>query len=873
MESSDLRKHFLEYFNGKGHKIVNTSPLIPIGDPSLLFTTAGMVQFKPMFSGEVDFGYTRATSCQKCLRTSDLDNVGKTTRHHTFFEMLGNFSFGDYFKKEAIEFAWEFSVDVVGLDPKRIFISVYKDDNEAYDLWTKHIGILNSKVVRLGKEDNFWGPAGDSGPCGPCSELYYDISDKIFLPEDKANIGGDNNRYIEYWNLVFNQYNRLENGELISLPKPGIDTGMGLERLALVSQGVNSVYSTDLFKPFIEKVAMFTGHKSIELNETPYQVIADHIRAIVFVLAENILPSNDGRGYVIRRILRRAMRYGRSIGIKKPFLNELVPIVVDIMGNSYSEIVKTKAKTSQIILSEEEAFLSTLEEGSLYLENLVNNSLESGLKVISGKDAFKLYDSMGFPIDITIDMANEKGMTVNIAEYQCLMDEQKKRGRDNWKRESSILPFSIIDKKLNTNYLGDKHFKCESRILHIIRDNKLEVNSCSEGHKVIIITDNTPFYPEGGGQVGDIGTILKNNALIEVTNTQKYENMIIHNAIVRKGSFSNGDIISLSVDNKRKLNTAINHSATHLLHYALKKVLGDHIRQLGSLVDENRLRFDFSHFKQLSKDEVNMVEHEVNAMIRHNLKVDILEMDKDKAIKSGASAFFGDKYGILVRTVRIGDSFELCGGTHVKMSGDIGLLKVISESSISSGTRRIEAITASKAVIHYQHLYELIKDLELSFNVPSVKLENRLKLLIDKNKLLEKEVSQLKAKESFSNIDRLINSELISYHDFNYISLIIDDKNLNELRLINDRIKNKHNKLVSVLISKLEDRVFYLSTVSSDVVSLSATDIVKRLSLVLDGRGGGKNNKAQGSGSSTDKIKKAKDEIDNYIKASLSTKI
>lgn len=872
MKSSELRKQFLDYFKSKEHKIIDSSPLVPMGDPSLLFTTAGMVQFKPMFAGEVDLKYTRATSCQKCMRTTDLENVGQTPRHHTFFEMLGNFSFGDYFKKESIEFAWEFSTEIIKLDPKKIYASVYQDDDEAFELWEKHIGIPKDRIVRLGKEDNFWGPAGDSGACGPCSELYYDLGEDMLKPGDDPSVGGENNRYIEYWNLVFNQFNQLKSGELEPLPQTGIDTGMGLERLAIISQGVKSVYDTDLFKPFIQKIVEITKTPYKKETSVPYQVIADHIRAITFVLAENVLPSNEGRGYVIRRILRRAMRYGQSIGLQEAFLNKLVPIVADIMGDAYPDINNRQDKIAGIIYSEEEAFLSTLKDGSQYLENIIHQAKDQKKKVISGEQAFKLYDSMGFPIDITLDIARENKMTVDIEKYEQLMDEQKERGKSAGGSETQLLPETILEKKLKTTYTGEDKIEDHSKILYLFQldENKRlnEAKSVKEGDNIVIITESTPFYGESGGQVGDTGIITAKNAEIQIEDAKKEQNLILHYGTVKKGLLEVGDTVQLKVESDKKSSTARNHSATHILQKVLQEEFGDHIRQLGSLVTEEKLRFDFSHFNPLSAEEINSVEQKVNKMIRENHNAEVQLLDKEKALKAGAMAFFGDKYDQEVRTVKIGSSFELCGGTHVKRSGDIGCFKIVSESSISSGTRRIEAVTGEKAIEIFSDNFNKLRSLEQLLNTHS--LEEKINQLIEKNKTLEKEIKQVKMKQSVSNIGDTIKENLFDINGIQFVAFSVEDNDIEELRKINDEIKSRYSeKLVTFLVSKIDDKVFYLSTLSKDLKNskVKANDIIKKASEFLDGKGGGKPDRAQGSGSNANNIPKAIEEVKSYVES------
>ncbi len=871
MTSSELRDLFLKYFKEKNHSIISSSPLIPMGDPSLLFTTAGMVQFKPMFAGEVDLRYTRAASCQKCFRTSDLENVGKTPRHHTFFEMLGNFSFGDYFKKSAIEYAWDFSVKIVKLDPKRIYISIYLDDDEAYDIWTKHIGLSKDKIVRLGKKDNFWGPAGETGACGPCSELYYDLGENMLKNGDDPSVGGDNNRYIEYWNLVFNQFNQQSNGELIPLPKTGIDTGMGLERLSMISQNVQSVYDTDLFKPYIDHIISLSKSDPNEQNKIACNVIADHIRGATFLLAENILPSNDGRGYVIRRILRRAIRFGKAIGFQEPFLYKLIPVVAETMSKTYSELNQNSDQISKIIKSEEKTFFSTLEEGSNYLDQLIHQCKEKNINKVSGQEAFKLYDSMGFPLDLTIEIASENNLQVETETYNKLMEDQRKRGRAGIKEESSIIPEEIQNNNPKTIYTGETDTSTHSNILYILKLNEnsssRRTDSAIPNGKYILITEKSPFYGESGGQIGDTGTIHKDQNDFVVQNTTKWNDLILHHGEVRQGSFKTGDPVNLTIDTKKRMNITRNHSATHLLQKALQKILGSHIRQLGSLVNDEKLRFDFSHYESITQDKLTAIEKEVNKYILQNNQTNIEIMDKDTALSKGALAFFGDKYDHSVRTVHIGDSFELCGGSHVKHSGDIGSFKIISESSISSGTRRIEAITGEKAIELFHDLYKITKNIETILNTSYINLSDKISNLIEKNKSLEKELNKYKTENKLSNIEDLIKTNLNQINNIPFISLTLENTDLNDLKKINDKIKNGHQSIITLLFSISDDKIFYLCSVSKDLIqkNIKADEIIKQVSTLLNGKGGGKEMMAQGSSPTSNKIENVSTSIKDYI--------
>ncbi|HEO65441.1 MAG TPA: alanine--tRNA ligase, partial [Spirochaetes bacterium] len=669
-----------------------------------------------------------------------------------------------------------------------------------------------------------------------------------------------------------NQYNQQLGGELLPLPKTGIDTGLGLERLTMISQGVQSVYETDMFKATIDQILSLSGISYDENSATPIHVISDHLRGVCFLLAENILPSNEGRGYVIRRILRRAIRFSRFIGLNKPFISKLVPTIVDVMGSTYPELVKQSEKMQKIIASEEETFFTTLAEGSIYLENLVSGYMDQGKKVISGKEAFKLYDSMGFPIDLTSEIASEKGLSVDIKAFDQLMDQQKKRGRATVKNDGDDLPF--LDKQTDkTVYCGEEQNECESKIVSLLKKDSgkiHEIDHCSEGDEVIVITEKTPFYGNSGGQVGDQGILKKQKAQMQVTDTQIVKGIILHYATVQKGTFKNNDKITLAVDETMRMSTARNHSATHLLQFVLQNILGDHVRQLGSLVSDEKLRFDFSHFHAMTNDEIITVEKAVNDLIRQNTRTQIEVMDKNEALKQGAMAFFGDKYDQSVRTVQIGESFELCGGSHIRRSGDIGCFKIISESSIASGTRRIEAVTGEKAIELYSDLFNLSKQLEHSFNAPFSSIEERVTSLIDKNKQLEKEIKQLKTQSVVSNIGDMIKEGLSRFGDAHYVGLALKDKDINELRNINDKIKSKYQKLVTVLLSEKEDKIFYISSVSKDLAqnTIQANDIIKQLSDWLGGKGGGKEQMAQGTSPATHKnIPEILDQLKTYIQS------
>ncbi|HBA26118.1 MAG TPA: alanine--tRNA ligase, partial [Nitrospinae bacterium] len=716
MTGHEIRKKFLDYFKERGHTIVKSSSLIPSADPTLLFTNAGMVQFKDVFLGGEKRDYKRAVSSQKCVRAggkhNDLEVVGRTARHHTFFEMLGNFSFGDYFKERAIEYGWEFMTEVVKLPKEKLWITVYKDDDEAFKIWNEKIGIPANKIVRLGEKDNFWS-MGDTGPCGPCSEIHIDQGEGIGCGRPECNVECDCDRFMEVWNLVFMQYNRDANGKLTPLPNPSIDTGMGLERLSAVAQKVKSNYDSDLLRPIITYTeGLFEKEYGKDSNmDISFRVIADHSRSMTFLIGDGVMPSNEGRGYVLRRIIRRASRHGRMLGKSEPFLFKTSDVVIDLMKDTYPELLDRREYISKVISTEEERFSNTLDFGMKMLNDMVESLKAKRERLIAGEDAFKLYDTYGFPLDLTEDIAKDSGLAVDSAGFNRAMEVQKERARASWKGSGEegiksiyrdiahkIKGTQSLSKPQRDMFIGYDTLESEGTVLLLIKGNDM-VKSASEGEQVEIVFDKTPFYGESGGQVGDTGKIWNDDVHIDVTDTKKpLQNLIIHNCIVKKGNIKVGDVITISVSNEKRRATALNHSATHLLHTALRDVLGDHVKQAGSLVAPDRLRFDYTHFSAPNIKELHRVEEIVNQKIRENYPVETSVTGLEEAIKKGATALFGEKYGEEVRIVKMGDySMELCGGTHVRATGDIGLFKIVHEGSVASGIRRIEALTGEGA--------------------------------------------------------------------------------------------------------------------------------------------------------------------------------
>ena len=846
MLSADIRKKFLNYFKSHNHSIIESSSLIPTEDPTLLFTNAGMVQFKDIFLGEETRDYSTACSCQKSLRAggkhNDLENVGQTRRHHTFFEMLGNFSFGDYFKEDAIQFAWEFLTIELKLNKEKLFVTVFNEDDEAERIWTKYID--KERIFRLGEEDNFWS-MGDTGPCGPCSEIVYDMGDE---PEKNIDIT-DGERYLEIWNLVFMQFNRDEKGKMTPLPKPSIDTGMGLERLASILQGVSSNYDTDLFKYLIEYSASKKGvpYNTDSAVDISYRVLADHTRAATFLISDGVMPSSEGRGYVLRRILRRAIRHCRLLGIDEPFIFELSNQVIDFMKPFYVELEKNKENIMSIIKNEEEKFLQTIDRG---LDQL-NSSLElsKATKVLSGKDIFKLYDTFGFPVDLIEDILKSTDYTMDIQGYEEEMLEQKKSSKVASKFKAIIsdsLNLNDIGKKITDGFVGYNENATDSLIVGIVKDNEL-VTQVKEGDKVSFIFDKTPFYAESGGQISDKGIGKKESGIIEIFNVQKTkDNFYLHQSIVKKGIFKLGDKLVLEINTDYRFSISSHHSATHIIHYALRNILGTHVRQAGSLVEDSRLRFDFSHFNNIDDITIKSIERLCNEKIIENSKVTINEnVEYKKAIKEGANAFFEEKYGDLVRVVKIGDySMELCGGTHVKSSGDLGSITISSENSISSGIRRIEAYTSIPS-------YNFLLNLRDKLNVSSRLLSASLEKVPDEIERLKKENIELKHKiiEFEKSMSKGLASQLkedaVIIEGVKVISFLTNDMTANELKSLWDELKEGEAKAIGLLGSNNQSNSILICASTNEVDNFDCKEVMSLISKSYGGKGGGKKNLAQ----------------------------
>ncbi len=874
MTSDEIRRAFLSYFEERGHKVVRSSSLVPKNDPTLLFTNAGMVQFKGVFLNEETRDYKRAVTSQKCVRAggkhNDLENVGKTARHHTFFEMLGNFSFGDYFKKEAIEMAWDLLIRQWGLPRERMWITIYSDDDEAYDLWRK-IDIPDGRIVRMGEKDNFWS-MGETGPCGPCSEIVIDQGEGLGCGRAECAVGCDCDRYLELWNLVFMQFNRDSDGTLRPLAKPCIDTGMGLERISAVLQGVRSNFETDLFIPIIkeiEAVSSIPYGKDIR-SDTSMRVIADHSRATTFLINDGVLPSNEGRGYVLRRIMRRAMRHGKMLGIKGPFLRRASSRVLDLMKDAYPELRESGDFVSKVIQNEEERFSETLDMGLKMLREELNGLRKEGKKVLPGEVTFRLYDTFGFPLDLTADILQEEGMSFDEEGFRAQMEGQRRKSKQAWQgmgegRTKEIYQ-RLVAEGIRTTFIGYEETQSDSKILKLIKGDEV-VPFAFEGDVVDVITRKTPFYGEAGGQVGDRGVIFQEGFSLEVENTLKpMENLILHQARVKRGTVKEGMEASLRVDEERRRAIALNHTATHLLQAMLREVLGDHVHQAGSLVEPDRLRFDFTHFASIEKKELARIEALVNQKIRQNLAVETQIMEQEKALETGAMALFGEKYGEEVRVVKVSDfSMELCGGTHTPRTGDLGLFKIMNETGVASGVRRIEALTGEGA---YRFVGEEERELlEIASFLKTTPTELSLKVerLLQRQKELEREILSLQ--------DRLSQQEILALLPFvkevkgvRVLAAKVDGKDTKRMREFLDQLKTRIGSGIILLGSRNQQKVSLILGVTDDLTQrFNANDLIKKIALYIQGTGGGRPDFAQAGGTNPEKLDQALKALDDLI--------
>jgi len=867
VKTKQIRKTYFDYFISKGHELVDSDSLIPLNDPSLLFTNAGMVPFKDVLLGVEKRSYTRAVSSQRCLRVggkhNDLENVGYTARHHTFFEMLGNFSFGDYFKKETIEFAWDLLTKEYSLPKDRLWVTVFKDDDESESIWKEDIGIPADRISRLDKEDNFW-TMGDTGPCGPCSEIFYDHGSE-FKGSPPAKDSDPGNRFIEFWNLVFTQFDRSQDGTLNLLPNPCVDTGMGLERMAAILQGKHNNFETDLFTPLIEEAAILC--EADDLSDPSLNVIADHLRASAFLVADGVSPSNEGRGYVLRRIIRRALRHADKLGSKKPVLSSMVPTLIKQMSDAYPILKKNSKLIKVNILEEEEQFASTLVQGMGLLKEEVK-SLKG--KNIPGELVFKLYDTYGFPPDMTADFARENNLKVDLKGYKKAMVKQKERGRGA-STFNSVLPESL-NLKGSTNFVGYEKNEVKAKILELvsISDGKAQ-QKLKRNQEAIVFLDKTPFYAESGGQVGDSGVLIGDEFEFQVNDTQKIGDHIGHVGEMKKGSLSKGSNVDAKIDLKRRNKIAANHSAAHILNAALRGLFGSDIEQRGSYVDETHLRFDFTHPKALSLKEIKNLEEVINLEIRKNTPVVTEEMSKKEAEKKGALAFFGEKYGKTVRVLSLGDNFsiELCGGTHVNRTGDIGLFKIVDESSISAGIRRIEAATAEEALNLSISADQNLSRVASLLNTSIDDVVPRVEKLLELNKSLKGEVSRAK-NSNLSSLSSVFSSESIPIGDYNVLTKRIDGEDSASLRQAADQLRNANKNSVIVLISVNKDKIPLVVATSKDNTGLDARNILNFLVNQLGGSGGGRQDLAQGGVEKEEDIDLALESIKDFITSSES---
>ena len=858
----------MAYFKERGHAVVKSSSLIPRDDPTLLFTNAGMVQFKRTFLGEEKRDFVRAATSQKCVRAggkhNDLENVGYTGRHHTFFEMLGNFSFGDYFKDLAIDFAWDLMTRVYGLPADRLWVSVYLEDDDAHRLWEKNTEISEDRIVRLGKKDNFWS-MGDTGPCGPCSEILIDQGEAVGCHRPDCKVGCDCDRYLELWNLVFMEFNRDASGAMAPLPKPSIDTGMGLERIAAVLQGAPTNYGTDLFMPIIKEIETLSGTTfgRSEKKDVSIKVVADHSRAATFLVGDGVLPSNEGRGYVLRRILRRAMRYGRNLGLTQPFLFRTAGKVAQAMEEAYPELLEAEAFIKNMIKGEEERFLGTLETGLSVLEEALNELRAKGASLVPGDLIFKMYDTYGFPIDIIQDVVREDGLTLDLAGFEASMDEQRVRSRSAWKgsgaQEMEAAYRELAGRGGRSEFVGYDASGTDGQVLLLVRDGKA-VEKAFEGDSIEMVTNRTPLYGEAGGQAGDCGWITGTDFEMEVVDTIKTPaDIVVSKGNVLRGTVSTGDTVTLKVDTARRAAIARNHTATHLLHAVLREVVGDHVKQSGSLVAPDRLRFDFTHFSALDAETLERIENQVNKKIRENAVLEVEEMDAEKAFNSGAMALFEEKYGDRVRVVGIGDfSKELCGGTHTERTGDIGFFKIVSESSVAAGVRRIEALTGEGAVNRAQQAFHTLITLADMVKAKPEHLVEKIEKLLSDGKAQEKKVADLKARllAQSSAPDALVQPK-----DVNGVKVLVQEvpaEKPAQLRDLADQHKGKLKSGIIVLGSKADKKVMLIAVVTDDLLQrYHAGDIIKELAAMVGGGGGGRSDMAQAGGSKPEKLSEA----------------
>jgi len=877
MTANEIRKKFLNFFAERGHTIVPSSSLIPKDDPTLLFTNAGIVQFKNCFLGIENRGYTRAASVQKCVRAggkhNDLENVGYTARHHTFFEMLGNFSFGDYFKKESITWGWDFLTREMKLPKEKLWVTIYEDDDEAFSIWHDVVGVPAERIVRMGMESNFW-MMGETGPCGPCSEIIFDQGPSVGCGRPDCSVFCDCDRFLELWNHVFTQYERDEAGNLKPLPKPNIDTGMGLERLAAVIQGVKSNYDTDLFKPIIRAMEKISGVKYGENEEydVSLRVIADHSRAVTFLLGDGCLPSNEGRGYVLRRILRRAVRHGKILGLNHPFLHELVPVIISLMEEPYPDLRDKRSFIEKVVMNEEQRFNETLDTGLRILREETAALLGEGKKVVPGDLVFRLYDTFGFPVDLTADIVRKDGLKLDMEGFERAMEAQREKARESWKGSGeaalSDAYKNLAAKGITVSFTG-YHGVVEgkSRVVGLLKNDE-EVAELNVGEKGEIIVEETPFYGEKGGQVGDTGIIEGEGFVFEVWDTAwPLETLITHIGKVKNGSVRIGDEVTLRVNEPARRAIEANHSGTHVLNAALRQVLGDHVKQAGSYVAPDRLRFDFTHFSRLEDEELEKIEQIANAYIRMNAPVETTVMDKEEAMKTGAVAVFDEKYGATVRVVKMDNfSMELCGGTHVENTGAIGTIKILSESAVAAGVRRIEAITGEEAAKYTQRLEKELKRAAQVLKVSPLEVVDRIEKLLKHQRELEREIETLKGKLTTRD-SRDMMDKVREVNGIKILSTQVEAPDVQTLRDYGDKIRDRLGSGIVLLGSRVDGKAMILCMVTKDLTNrFHSGEIVRKIAPLVEGKGGGKPEMAQAGGPRGDKLEEALEKIWEIVK-------
>ena len=871
--TNEIRKRFLDFFESKGHYVGKSSSLIPNNDKSLLLINSGMAPLKNYFSGVEVPPSKRMSTCQKCIRTGDIENVGKTARHGTFFEMMGNFSFGDYFKPEAITWAWEFIREHLEIPEDKLWVTVYLDDDEAHDFWAKEIGVPEERIVRLGKDDNFWEIG--LGPCGPCSEIYFDRGEKYGCGSPDCKPGCDCDRYLEFWNLVFTQFDRQEDGTYPELANKNIDTGMGLERMACIMQDVDNIFEIDTIKYIIQGIEELANIKYGEddKKDVSVRIITDHMRAMSFLIADGVLPSNEGRGYVLRRLLRRAARHGKLLGIKEDFLYKLYDRVKEVSGEAYPELVEKESYVKKVIKIEEEKFNETLDQGVEILNGYIAELKEANETVLSGDKAFKLYDTYGFPLDLTEEILEEQGFGIDEEGFHKEMEEQRQRARadrgamedEGWKED----PLSTLDESVASTFDGYKNLNVSGKVTAIVKEDEI-VEMINEGEKAIIVLNETSFYAEGGGQAGDIGTLENEDAIFEVVDTRKgANNTIKHIGFVKKGQIKVSDALESKVNKEVRMASARNHTATHLLHEALKEVLGDHVNQAGSLVTPERLRFDVTHFEPISKEELKAVEEKVNKAILDALEVNCEIMNINDAKEKGAMALFGEKYGNEVRVVSMGDySVELCGGTHLTNTSQVGLFKILSEGGVAAGVRRIEAITGHAVYEYLTNRDNMINEVCSALKTKEDNLVQRANHLVEENKALAKELHETKTKLNLQSVDSLLDAK-VEINGVNLLCAKFEDIDMNTLKETADTLRDKVGSGVVVLSNVADNKVNFVVTATQDVIEkgIHSGNIVREVAKIANGKGGGRPNMAQAGATDVSKVDEALSYASEVVKS------